>query len=68
LLLISLMYLITYLDRVNISTAAPVISKEFGFGRSFSLLSGRSSARRLHKRGAVARRLWPAGHTGVSLA
>src|ERR1700693_5472269 len=31
LLLISLMYLITYLDRVNISTAAPVISKEFGF-------------------------------------
>jgi hypothetical protein len=24
--LISLMYLITYLDRVNISTAAPVIS------------------------------------------
>jgi sugar phosphate permease len=31
LLLISMMYLITYLDRVNISTAAPVISKEFGF-------------------------------------
>ena len=31
LLLISVMYLITYLDRVNISTAAPVISKEFGF-------------------------------------
>ena len=29
--LISLMYLITYLDRVNISTAAPQISKEFGF-------------------------------------
>jgi hypothetical protein len=26
--LISLMYLITYLDRVNISTVAPVISKE----------------------------------------
>jgi sugar phosphate permease len=25
------MYLITYLDRVNISTAAPLISKEFGF-------------------------------------
>src|SRR6516165_8309084 len=33
LLLISLMYLITYLDRVNISTAAPEISKEFGFDR-----------------------------------
>src|SRR5271154_5680444 len=33
LLLISVMYLITYLDRVNISTAAPVISKEFGFDR-----------------------------------
>ena len=33
LLLISLMYLITYLDRVNISTAAPVISKEFGFDK-----------------------------------
>jgi sugar phosphate permease len=31
--LICLMYLITYLDRVNISTAAPVISKEFGFDR-----------------------------------
>jgi sugar phosphate permease len=31
LLLISLMYLITYLDRVNIATAAPVIRKEFGF-------------------------------------
>jgi len=30
LLLISVMYLITYLDRVNISTAAPQISKEFG--------------------------------------
>jgi sugar phosphate permease len=29
--LISLMYLITYLDRVNIATVAPVISKEFGF-------------------------------------
>jgi sugar phosphate permease len=27
------MYLITYLDRVNISTAAPVISKEFGFDK-----------------------------------
>src|ERR1700731_3542052 len=33
LLLISLMYLITYLARVNISTAAPVISKEFGFDK-----------------------------------
>jgi len=31
--LISLMYLITYIDRVNISTAAPVISKEFGFDK-----------------------------------
>jgi len=33
LVLICVMYLITYLDRVNISTAAPVISKEFGFDR-----------------------------------
>jgi sugar phosphate permease len=33
LLLISAMYLITYLDRVNISTAAPLISKEFGFDK-----------------------------------
>jgi sugar phosphate permease len=31
LLLISVMYLITYLDRVNISSAAPLISKEFNF-------------------------------------
>jgi len=31
--LICLMYLITYLDRVNISTAAPVISNEFGFDK-----------------------------------
>ncbi len=31
LMMISVMYLITYLDRVNISTAAPLISKEFGF-------------------------------------
>src|SRR6202163_1231808 len=31
LLLITVIHLITYLDRVNISTAAPVISKEFGF-------------------------------------
>ena len=30
-LTISLMYFITYIDRVNISTAAPEISKEFGF-------------------------------------
>jgi sugar phosphate permease len=29
--IICLMYLITYLDRVNISTAAPEIRKEFGF-------------------------------------
>jgi sugar phosphate permease len=33
LLIISVMYLITYLDRVNISTAAPLISKEFGFDK-----------------------------------
>jgi sugar phosphate permease len=33
LVLISLMYLITYLDRVNISAAAPVIGKEFGFDK-----------------------------------
>jgi sugar phosphate permease len=33
LFLISLMYLITYLDRVNISTAAPVISQQFGFDK-----------------------------------
>jgi sugar phosphate permease len=33
LVLISVMYLITYLDRVNISTAAPQISKEFGFDK-----------------------------------
>src|SRR5712691_2162330 len=32
--LISLMYLITYLDRVNISTVAPVISKEFNFDKA----------------------------------
>ena len=31
--LICLMYLITYLDRVNISTAAPIISKEFNFDK-----------------------------------
>jgi sugar phosphate permease len=33
LLMISAMYLITYLDRVNISTAAPLISQEFGFDK-----------------------------------
>jgi sugar phosphate permease len=33
LVLISLMYLITYLDRVNISTAAPEIVKEYGFDK-----------------------------------
>jgi sugar phosphate permease len=32
--LISLLYLITYLDRVNISTAMPAISKEFGFDKA----------------------------------
>src|SRR6195256_1329056 len=31
--LICLMYFITYLDRVNISTAAPAISAEFGFDK-----------------------------------
>lgn len=31
--LICLMYLITYLDRVNISTAAPAIRAEFGFDK-----------------------------------
>lgn len=31
--MISVMYLITYLDRVNISTAAPEIAKEFGFDK-----------------------------------
>ncbi len=33
LFLISLMYLITYLDRVNIAAAAPLISKEFHFSK-----------------------------------
>jgi sugar phosphate permease len=33
LLLISLMYFVAYLDRVNMSTAAPVISKEYGFDK-----------------------------------
>src|ERR1700730_2595698 len=34
LLLLCLMYLITYLDRVSISNAAPLISKEFGFSKA----------------------------------
>lgn len=33
LLLISVMYLVTYLDRANISTAAPVIAKEFNISK-----------------------------------
>ena len=33
LLLIALMYFFSYLDRVNISAAAPVISKQFGFDK-----------------------------------
>lgn len=33
LFLISLMYLVTYLDRVNIAAAAPLISKEFHFSK-----------------------------------
>ena len=33
LVMASLMYLITYMDRVNISAAAPIISKEFGFDK-----------------------------------
>ncbi len=32
--LISLLYLITYLDRVNISSAMPVIAKEFNFDKA----------------------------------
>src|SRR5260370_38603559 len=34
LLLISLMYMLTYMDRSNISIAAPVIAKEFGFNKT----------------------------------
>ena len=34
LFMVSLMYLITYIDRVNISAAAPLIAKEFGFSKS----------------------------------
>lgn len=33
LLLLCLMYLITYLDRVSIASTAPLISKEFGFNK-----------------------------------
>jgi len=33
LFMLSLMYLITYMDRVNISAAAPLIGKEFGFSK-----------------------------------
>jgi sugar phosphate permease len=33
LFMISLMYLVTYIDRVNISAAAPMISREFGFSK-----------------------------------
>lgn len=33
LLLLSLMYLITYLDRVSIANTAPLISQEFGFSK-----------------------------------
>jgi sugar phosphate permease len=33
LLLLSLMYLITYLDRVSLANTAPLISKEFGFSK-----------------------------------
>jgi hypothetical protein len=36
LFLISLMYLVTYLDRANISTVAPVIAKEFDIGKTDS--------------------------------
>src|SRR5260370_42505636 len=34
LLLISLMYMITYMDRSNISIAAPAIAKEFSFSKT----------------------------------
>jgi len=34
LLLLCLMYFITYLDRVSISNAAPLISREFGFSKA----------------------------------
>ena len=32
--LLCLMYLITYIDRVNLSTAAPLIRKEFGLSQT----------------------------------
>src|SRR5712664_4464320 len=34
LVLISLMYMITYMDRSNISVAAPAIAKEFGLSKT----------------------------------
>src|ERR1700738_1122095 len=34
LFLISLMYLLTYMDRSNISVAAPAITKEFGLSKT----------------------------------
>src|SRR5580658_9186245 len=34
LLLLCLMYLITYLDRVSLANTAPLISKEFGFSKT----------------------------------
>src|SRR6202035_4872069 len=34
LFLISLMYMFTYMDRSNISVAAPAIAKEFGFSKT----------------------------------
>ena len=34
LVLISFMYLITYMDRSNISVAAPAIAKEFGLSKT----------------------------------
>ena len=34
LFLLCLMYFITYVDRVNVSTAAPVIKTEFGFSNT----------------------------------
>src|SRR5947199_7280130 len=34
LLMLCLMYFITYVDRVNLSTAAPVIKKEFGLSNT----------------------------------
>src|ERR1700674_3398804 len=34
LVLLCLMYLITYLDRVSLANTAPLISKEFGFSKA----------------------------------